>query len=131
MTDTRDRNVETHFTGIAIVNLVVAIPGFLLGLVIFLGGLLGAGIVNAVSDVPALGTLLAAGGFLVGLAMVVLAIPGIASGIGLLKRRSWAKPWTVLVAVVSLFNVPIGTIFGAYALWVMSWDETDAALGRS
>lgn len=137
MTDTghhraeADRDVETHFTVIAIVNLVVAVPGLLLGLGIFLAGLFGAGIVNAFSDVPALGGLLAAGGFLVGLALAVAAIPGIVSATGLLKRRAWAKPWTVLVAILSLFNFPLGTAFGVYALWVMTRDETDVALGRT
>lgn len=126
---TGGRDVENHFTAIAVVNLVTAIPGLLLGLAVFLGGLLGAGIVNALSDIPALGGLVAAGGFLVGLAIAALALPGIISGIGLLKRRSWARPWTVLVALLSLLNVPLGTAYGIYALWVMSLDETAAALG--
>jgi hypothetical protein len=37
-------------------------------------------------------------------------------GYGLMKRRRWAKPLGVCLAVVSLINIPIGTALGIYTV---------------
>ena len=36
-------------------------------------------------------------------------------GYGLMKRRRWAKPLGICLAVISLINIPIGTALGIYA----------------
>ena len=36
-------------------------------------------------------------------------------GYGLRKRRRWAKPLAICLAVLSLINIPIGTALGIYA----------------
>lgn len=123
------RDIETHFTVIAVVNLLVAVPGLLLGALFFFGGLVGAGFVQRASEIPGLGALVVGAGLFLGLLLVVLALPGIVSAIGLLQRRSWAKTWTIVVGVVSLVNFPLGTLFGIYAIWAMTRPETDRALG--
>lgn len=62
----------------------------------------------------------------VGLAMaglfVVLAIPGLAAGLGLLARKSWGRILAIVVAVLNLVNFPIGTVVGLYVLWVLLQD---------
>ena|SRR6267143_7121495 len=40
----------------------------------------------------------------------------LAVGYGLTKRRRWAKPLGLTLAVISLVNIPIGTALGIYAL---------------
>jgi hypothetical protein len=57
--------------------------------------------------------------------LVVWSLPGIIVGIGLLKRKPWARIGGIVVAVLSLFAVPFGTIFGAYALWVLFSKDTE------
>ena len=37
-------------------------------------------------------------------------------GYALMKRRPWAKPVGICLAVISLINIPIGTALGIYAL---------------
>jgi hypothetical protein len=37
-------------------------------------------------------------------------------GYGLRKRRRWAKPLGIVLAVVSLINIPIGTALGIYTI---------------
>ena len=37
-------------------------------------------------------------------------------GYGLRKRRRWAKPLGIILAVISLINIPIGTALGIYAI---------------
>jgi hypothetical protein len=49
----------------------------------------------------------------------VLALPGILAGYGLLKRKQWGQILGIIVGFLSLFNFPIGTIIGAYALFVL------------
>lgn len=39
----------------------------------------------------------------------------LAVGYGLTKRRRWAKPLGLAVAIVSLINIPVGTALGIYA----------------
>src|SRR2546425_2450752 len=36
-------------------------------------------------------------------------------GYGLMKRKSWAKPLALVLAVISLINIPIGTALGIYS----------------
>ena len=49
----------------------------------------------------------------------ILALPGIASGIGLLKRHPWGRILALVVAFLGLFNVPIGTAVSLYTFWVL------------
>jgi hypothetical protein len=51
--------------------------------------------------------------------MALLALPGIAAGYGLLKRREWGRVLAIIVAVLGLVNFPIGTLIGVYVLWVL------------
>jgi hypothetical protein len=37
-------------------------------------------------------------------------------GYGLKKRRRWSKPLGIVLAIVSLINIPIGTALGIYTL---------------
>src|SRR6266550_5171282 len=37
-------------------------------------------------------------------------------GYGLRKRRRWAKPLGICLALISLINIPIGTALGIYAI---------------
>lgn len=56
--------------------------------------------------------------------VVVLSIPGIIAGIGLFKRKEWARILTLILSVLDLFNIPIGTAIGAYSIWALVQPET-------
>lgn len=122
-------NIGTHFTVIAVINLIFSIPIAGIGLLLFFGSMVGAGFAETFSDVPGLGALIVGAGAVIGLLFIAAALPGLLSGVGLLKRASWAKIWTIVAGALSLVNIPIGTLFGAYAIYVMTRAETDAALG--
>ena len=55
--------------------------------------------------------------------IVVLSIPGIIAGVGLLKRKEWARILTLILSVLDLVNFPIGTAVGAYSIWAMVQPE--------
>jgi len=58
-----------------------------------------------------------------------LSLPGMAAGYGLLKRRSWSRILGIIVGVLGLFNIPIGTAIGVYALWVLTDEQVAEYLG--
>ncbi len=51
--------------------------------------------------------------------MVVLAIPGLIAGFGLLAHKSWARILGIVLGLLNLLNFPLGTILGLYAVWVL------------
>lgn len=57
--------------------------------------------------------------------LVVWSLPGLIVGIGLMKRRPWARIGGIVVAILSLVAVPFGTILGAYGLWVLFSKDTE------
>ena len=44
---------------------------------------------------------------------------GFVAGWGLLQRESWARVVAVVLAFISLFNIPFGTAIGVYTMWVL------------
>ena len=67
-------------------------------------------------------TVLTTVGTAVGLLLVVLAIPGLVAGAGLLARKSWARILAIVVGILGLVNFPIGTAIGVYTLFVLMQD---------
>ena len=62
--------------------------------------------------------------------LLVLSVPGIVGGIGVLRRQSWARYMVLVLSILDLFSVPIGTAVGAYSIWVLVRDETAELFAR-
>jgi hypothetical protein len=79
------------------------------------------------SDLPApiLGLI---GGFVVAL-LLVLSLPGLIIGVGLLQFRPWARVAAIVLSALDLLQVPIGTALGIYGLWVLLNRETEQMFG--
>jgi hypothetical protein len=60
---------------------------------------------------------------LVAIGFAVTAIPSIVAGFGLMARKPWARVLTIILGVINLFFFPIGTIIGAYQLWVLAVNQ--------
>ena len=56
--------------------------------------------------------------------IIILSIPGIIAGIGLFKRKEWARILTLILSVLDLVNIPIGTAIGVYSIWALVQQET-------
>ena len=50
----------------------------------------------------------------------------IITGFGIVTFKSWGRILGIVCCGLSLFSVPIGTILGAYGLWVLFNKETEA-----
>ncbi len=54
-----------------------------------------------------------------GVFYLILVGPGIIAGIGLLKRKTWARILAIILAILNLPVFPFGTALGIYALYVL------------
>ena len=62
--------------------------------------------------------------------MLILTLPAIVLGIGLLNLRPWARSTGTVIAILEILNFPLGTAFAIYALWVLMSPETDPLFTR-
>lgn len=97
--------MEKHVTLVAIINIVFGVMGVLVGLfllvVIICGGLI-SGDSEVMTITGIVGTTIC--GF-----FLLLSIPELIGGIGLLKRRGWARILVLIIGILDLVNLPIGT----------------------
>jgi hypothetical protein len=54
-----------------------------------------------------------------GVVILAKAVVGFFAGWGLLQRDPWARVLLLVLAFISLINVPFGTALGVYTLWVL------------
>ena len=62
--------------------------------------------------------------------MVVMMVPGILTGIFLLKRKEWARIVALVMGFLYLFDFPFGTALGIYTIWVLIHAETLPLFGK-
>lgn len=48
---------------------------------------------------------------------LAMGLPSIIAGVGLLKRKSWAKIWGIIGGVLAAMHFPIGTAVCVYTFW--------------
>lgn len=61
----------------------------------------------------------------------VLAIAWGLCGYGVLKHKSWARIFAIILCAMSLIKFPFGTAFGIYGLWIMFNKEGEALFTKS
>jgi hypothetical protein len=114
--------MATHVKVLGILHLALGICGLLAALLILVvfGGIaslvgLAGRSEGAEIAVPILGMI----GTFVFVILMVLSLPGVIAGIGLLQRKRWARILTIVLSALELFSVPFGTALGVYGLWVL------------
>ena len=116
-----EEKLRQHLEIVGWLDIIGSAFFFAAGLFVFLF-FTGMGVMAA--DPEALGILgvvgTTAGGFL-----VAVGLPGMLAGWGILERRPWARVLAIVVAILLLFAVPIGTVIGLYALWVLTNEGAD------
>lgn len=106
--------------GLSIFNLLIAFLIFTVLKVV--GGFVddpnGSTILSLIADVLAI-------------VFIVISFPGILAGMGLYKRKEWARILTIILSVIELFSFPFGTAIGIFSIWAMIQPETVAAFNDS
>ena len=120
--------MQTHVKVLAVIYL--AVGGLMLCAALFLGlgSGVAAGIVGATAEagdaaiaIPILGI----AGTALAAFLALFALPSLVTGYGLLQYKPWARVAGIVLSAISLINIPIGTIVGAYGLWVLLNKDTE------
>ena len=120
--------MQTHVKVLAVLFIVFSALGVLCAIALLAVFGASAGIVGATAEpneaalaIPIIG--LAGMGLVIFL--LIVSLPGLIAGFGLLNLKPWARILAIVLCAINLVNVPIGTIFGAYGLWVLLNKDTE------
>lgn len=127
--------MREHVRILGIMQLIWSAIGFAIGVLalLFLGGIgMLAATEAALSDpnaaiAPAIVGMVVVG---LGVLMIVLTVPGVLAGWGLLNGKPWARILTIVLSALNLVNVPVGTALGIYGIWVMTNPEVETQFSR-
>jgi membrane-associated protease RseP (regulator of RpoE activity) len=111
--------MEKHINIVAALQIGLSIFNLLIALLIFTVLKLVGGFV----DEPNANTILSLVADIISIVFIVLSLPGIFAGIGLYKRKEWARILTLVLSVLEIFNFPFGTAIGVYSIWALIQPE--------
>ena len=111
--------MERHINVVAALHIGMSILGIVLGIFVFILLYFVGDLAND-QDAQLVLSIIAkvAFGFI-----ILLSIPGIIAGIGLFKRKEWARILTLIISVLHLVNFPFGTAVGVYSIWALVQPE--------
>ena len=115
------KDMRTHVTILGWLNIASGILFLVIGAFVFLL-LTGVGAVSG--EAEAFAVLSIVGSF-VGFIMLVLALPSVVAGAGLLKGKNWARILAIILAVFNLMKCPLGTAVGLYTFYVLFQNEAN------
>lgn len=112
--------MEKHINIVAALQIGLSIFNLLIAFLIFtvlklVGGFVddanGATILSLIADVLAI-------------VFIIISVPGILAGMGLYKRKEWARILSLVLSVIEIFSFPFGTAIGIYSIWALIQPET-------
>jgi hypothetical protein len=117
--------METHIKIVAILHIVLGALSILAGVAVLgvaggLAGILGASVEHDAA--PIVGIVGGIGGIIF-IVLLLLGIPGVIAGIGMLQFRPWGRILGIVVSALDLVHVPFGTALGIYGLWALLSSE--------
>jgi|SRR5579884_606905 len=126
--------MQQHVKILGWLHISFGIIGILIGIaiVMFFGGMAGVIAATDRTDSAAVGmAIMGFIGILALIVMLVLSVPGVIAGFGLLSFRPWARILTIVLSALDLIHVPFGTALGIYGLWVLLSPEGEALFRRA
>ena len=120
-----------HVKILAILHIVFGALGVLAAVVVLaiFGGISALVVANHSPDsataVPVLGFI----GVAIFIAVLVLSLPGLIIGIGLLHFKPWARLGGIVLSAFDLLGFPFHTALGIYGLWTLLNRESEQLFG--
>jgi hypothetical protein len=98
----------------------------------FFGGLASfVGISDDSHDAAVGGAVLGLIGAVIMIVVLVISLPGLIGGIGLLNYQPWARILIIILSVLELPGFPFHTALGVYGLWALLSNEGTALFTRT
>jgi hypothetical protein len=123
--------MESHVRVLGWLNVIFGGLGVLLSFAI-LGGIVAVSSIFGIGGEEALLPIhiIAMVGGIVTLFTLLLSLPALLLGYGLLNFRPWARVLGLVLSGLSLFHIPIGTALSLYSFWVLLKPETAVLFQR-
>ena len=112
--------MEKHLTAVAALQVGLSILGVILGIFLFVL-LTGIRVISQEEEALFILTTIGAG---LGIFLLTVSVPGMIGGIGLFKRKEWARILVLILSAIELLNIPFGTALGVYSIWILVQNET-------
>ena len=119
--------MHTHVKVVGALNVVLGAFGLLIAaaMMLIFGGATWLVDATAGPDAATAVPILGLTGAALSTFLLMLSLPALVTGIGLLQRRSWARIAGIVMSLLNLFNFPFGTLLGVYGLWVLFAKDTE------
>ena len=114
----RDMNKHVTILGILFISFgcLLCVGGIVVNLVVpMAGNISGNDVAMRITSII---------GDTLGILLVIFSMPSIIGGIGLLKRKYWARILILVLSFLSLLSIPFGTALGIYGIWILLKSET-------
>jgi len=125
--------METHLKIIAVLHITLGAMAIFAAFTLLLlmggvAGLLGTNVHTPDSAwaIPVIGGI----GGIIFFILVLLWLPGLIGGIGLLRLAPWSRIFMIVISALDLLSVPFGTALGIYGIWVLTRPEAERLLAR-
>ncbi len=115
--------MKIHVNIVAALRIFSGGVGILASVAIFVI-FVGFGLLGGISTGDEEAYILAIIGPIIGLAVLLLSLPELIGGLGLLKMRNWGRILVIIVSIIGLIQFPLGTAIGIYSIWVLFHKET-------
>jgi hypothetical protein len=118
--------MESHVKILGVLFVIRGIMHIMIGGIVTIL-LAGGGLAAGISPLTAFLMTIAV---VISIVAIIIAIPEIMAGWGLLLRKRWARILGIVVGALEIFHVPLGTALGIYAFWVLFNSESEKLLTR-
>jgi len=111
--------MEKHVNIVGILYIVLSVLGLLSAFILYFA----LRLIGTFSEDDEANLVLSTIANIVTIVFITLSIPGLIGGIGLIRRKNWARILILIVSILNLFNFPFGTVLGIYAIWALVQPE--------
>lgn len=112
--------MEKHVSILGVLYIAFSGLGILAALIVFVS-VVGGGLISGNQEAITITSIV---GSSVAFFLILVSVPGIIGGLGLLKHQPWSRVLVLVLGILNLINIPFGTILGIYTIWVLVQDET-------
>jgi hypothetical protein len=113
--------MDKHVKLISVLWIVYGCLGLIWAFIIF-GTLIGVSFIPEMSEEAVY--ILRSVGVFISAIIGIFSLPEIIAGIGLLKKKEWARILSMVLSFLNLLAIPFGTALSIYTLVIMFKDET-------